>query len=137
MAIDRGGTVPVYVQLADVLREQITAGIYRAGAALPPEDGIGRIHGVGRMSVRRALDVLRHEALITTERGRPAVVRAQPDRTFIDLGGADRVIARMPTRDQARHYRTPVGVPLLEVHRTDGSVETYAADRFGAQGTPP
>ncbi|WP_327007605.1 GntR family transcriptional regulator [Dactylosporangium sp. NBC_01737] len=136
MGIDRSDMLPVYLQLASVLRQQITAGVHRPGAALPSEDGIGRVHGVGRMSVRRALDVLRHEGLITTERGRPAVIRTHPERTFVELAGVDRLVARMPTHEQARHMRIQVGVPLLEVHRADGSLETYPADLFGACGTP-
>lgn len=124
----------VYLQLAAALRQQVTTGAYQPGSALPTEDAIGRVHGVGRMSVRRALDVLRHEGLITTERGKPAEVRVQPVRRFVELHGADQLVARMPIPDEAHQLRMPVGVPLLEVHRADGSVETYPADRFGAQG---
>ncbi|MFF5230308.1 GntR family transcriptional regulator [Dactylosporangium sp. NPDC000521] len=132
MVTDVDADSPVYVRVAAVLRQEILDGVYPAGASLPPEDGIGRMHGVGRMSVRRAIDVLRHEGLITTERGRPAQVRAQPARAFVALGGGDVVVARMPSREQAQRLRIPVGVPLLEVHRTDGPVETYPADQFAA-----
>jgi DNA-binding GntR family transcriptional regulator len=59
MSIVRRSSVARYVQLAETLRAQIIAGVYPAGAALPPEDDIGRLHGIGRMSVRRAL-VSRH-----------------------------------------------------------------------------
>jgi len=134
MAMDVDANAPVYVRVAAALRREILAGVYPAGTSLPPEDGIGRAHGVGRMSVRRAMDVLRHEGLVITERGRPALVRAQPDRVFLDLDDADVVVARMPTREQAQHLRVPVGVPLLEVHRGNGPVETYPADRYGVRG---
>ncbi|MFC5004445.1 GntR family transcriptional regulator [Dactylosporangium cerinum] len=136
MDVDHRGPVPVYLRLASALRQQITAGVYGPGSTLPSEDGIGRVHGVGRMSVRRALDVLRHEGLITTERGKPAVVREHQERTFVQLGYEDRLVARMPTRDHAHLLSIQAGVPLLEVRRADGSVETYPADLFGAQGPP-
>ncbi|GAA2352716.1 GntR family transcriptional regulator [Dactylosporangium salmoneum] len=69
MSIERGSPIPVYVQLADLLRAQISAGRYPQGAALPPEDGIGRLHGVGRMSVRRAIAVLHSTLSSTTPTG--------------------------------------------------------------------
>lgn len=134
MGIDRGSPTPLYVQLAELVREEISVGRYAPGAPLPPEDGIGRLHGVGRMSVRRALDLLRHEGLIVTERGSPARVRSQPERTFLGLADTDRLVARMPTRQEALQLRVQVGVPLLEVQHADGTTETFPADRFGAQG---
>jgi DNA-binding GntR family transcriptional regulator len=134
VGIDRGSPMPVYVQLAEILREQISAGRYGPGETLPPEDGIGRLYGVGKMSVRRALAVLRHEGLIVTERGSPTSVRLQPQRTFVDLASTDRMVARMPTRHEAQQLGLPVGVPLLHVLHADGTVQTFPADRFGAQG---
>jgi DNA-binding GntR family transcriptional regulator len=134
VAIDRGSAVPLYVQLADVLREQIGCGRYRPGAVLPPEDGIGRLHGVGRMSVRRAIALLRHEGLIVTGRGTQARVRSQPTRTFLDLANCDQLVARMPTPTESRRLHLPPGVPVLEVTRDDGPVEVFPADRFGAHG---
>jgi DNA-binding GntR family transcriptional regulator len=87
------------------------------------------------MSVRRALAVLRHEGLIVTERGSPASVRLQPERRFIDLASTDRMVARMPTRDEAQQLGLPAGVPLLHVLHADGTVETFPADRLAVQGT--
>ncbi|GAB3861695.1 GntR family transcriptional regulator [Dactylosporangium cerinum] len=125
MGIDRGSPTPVYVQLAELLRDQISAGRYTPGSALPPEDGIGRWYGVGRMSVRRALAMLRHEGLIVTERGTPVSVRLQPPRMFLELADTDQLIARMPTRQEAQHLGVQVGVPLLQVVRADGSEQTF------------
>ncbi len=124
----------MYVQLADLLREQINAGRYPQGAALPPEDGIGRRYGIGRMSVRRAIAVLRHEGLIVTGRGTQAQVRAQPARTMFGIAGSDQLVARMPTPPEARRLALTAGVPVLEVTRTDGSVEVFPADRYAAHG---
>ncbi|MEV0133651.1 GntR family transcriptional regulator [Dactylosporangium sp. NPDC050688] len=134
MDIDRSSPTPAYVQLADLLREQISAGRYPQGAVLPPEDGIGRLYGVGRTSVRRAIAVLLHEGLIVTGRGTQAQVRAQPERTMLGIAGSDQVVARMPTPPEARRLALTAGVPVLEVTRTDGSVEVFPADRYGAHG---
>lgn len=124
----------MYVQLADLLREQISSGRYPQGGVLPPEDGIGRQYGVGRMCVQRAIAVLRNEGLIVTGRGAQAQVRAQPVRTMFGIESSEQLVARMPTPTEARRLALAAGVPLLEVTRTDGSVEVFPADRYGARG---
>lgn len=134
MGIDRGSPIPVYVQLAEMLRDQISNGHYPPGAELPSEDGIGRLCGVGRMSVRRAMAVLRHEGLIITGRGMQALVRSQPTRTFIGISASDQLVARMPTPPESRRLELTAGVPVLEVTRNDGSVDIFPADRYGAHG---
>ncbi|WP_327002711.1 GntR family transcriptional regulator [Dactylosporangium sp. NBC_01737] len=116
------------------MRDQISSGRYPPGAVLPTEDSIGRLYGVGRMSVRRAVAVLRHEGLIVTGRGMQALVRSQPKRMFLGIAGSDMLVARMPTPPESRRLELTAGVPVLEITRDDGSVEVFPADRYGAHG---
>lgn len=55
-------------QVADNLRQQITAGVYPDGR-LPDEPTLGRRLGASRNAVREALDLLRAEGLISRRRG--------------------------------------------------------------------
>lgn len=55
-------------QVADVLRQQITAGSFSAGM-LPDERSLGRQLGASRNAVREALGLLRGEGLITRRPG--------------------------------------------------------------------
>ena len=48
--------VPMYRQIFDLLREQIVGGTLGPGDPLPPEIEIERIHGVSRITARRALN---------------------------------------------------------------------------------
>jgi DNA-binding GntR family transcriptional regulator len=68
----------VYVQLADDLAERIRRGEYPVGARLPSEAELAEIYGVAKMTVRRALDVLRQQGTIRTLHGRGSVVLAVP-----------------------------------------------------------
>jgi len=121
--------VPLYLQLAATLRERIQEGVYSAGKPIPFEAAICDEHGVGRMTVRRALAVLREEGLIRTKRGGASVVRAECVRETLILQQNDRLIGRMPSREERSELSLDVGVPLLEVHRVDGTTERFAADR--------
>jgi GntR family transcriptional regulator len=66
-----------YEEVADALREQIVAG---AGGALESEAELGREHGVSRVTVRRALELLRDEGLVTARQGIGWFVAVDPVR---------------------------------------------------------
>jgi GntR family transcriptional regulator len=66
-----------YLDLAEALRERIAAG---ATGALASEAELGREYGVSRVTVRRALDVLRDEGLVTARQGVGWFVAVDPVR---------------------------------------------------------
>jgi GntR family transcriptional regulator len=68
----------VYVQLADKLTARIAAGEFPLGSRLPSEAEIAREYGTAKMTVRRALEILREHGLIRTLHGRGSVVVGQP-----------------------------------------------------------
>src|SRR5258705_11359156 len=69
-----------YLSLADALRSRLAAGSFGPGGALPSEATIGREHGVSRVTVRRALEVLREEGVVTSRQGAGWFVTADPVR---------------------------------------------------------
>jgi GntR family transcriptional regulator len=66
-----------YLELADTLRERIASG---ARGALASEAELGREHGVSRVTVRRALEVLRDEGLVSSRQGVGWFVAVDPVR---------------------------------------------------------
>jgi GntR family transcriptional regulator len=58
-----------YLDLADALRARIAARDVGAGGALSGELDLAREYGTSRVTVRRALDLLRREGLVTSRRG--------------------------------------------------------------------
>ena len=129
--------VPRYVQLADVLRERIGQGVYPAGGLLPIESAICHEHQVSLMTVRRGLALLRAEGVIKTRRGVPSIVRVQVERSPRALKPGERLIVRMPDRHERLQLALDAGVPVLEVHSTDGPVELIGADRIELVGADP
>jgi len=67
--IDRRSVIPLYYQLAQLLREQIRAGILKSGGQLPSERELMQEHNLSRNTVRQALDILRKEGLIVRDHG--------------------------------------------------------------------
>ena len=58
-----------YLDLADALRARIAARDVGAGERWPVELDLAREYGTSRVTVRRALDLLRREGLVTSRRG--------------------------------------------------------------------
>jgi DNA-binding GntR family transcriptional regulator len=75
--IDPDSATPVYRQVAGVLRDRITHGVWLPDRRLPSEPDLEAEFEISRDTVRRALDVLRDEGLIVTVRGRGSFVSPQ------------------------------------------------------------
>ncbi len=72
-----GNGRPAYQQVADDLRSRINDGELQEGDQLPTEAQLGEDYGVSRIVVRNALDQLRTEGLVTSQRGKGTFVRQQ------------------------------------------------------------
>jgi GntR family transcriptional regulator len=129
--------MPVYEQLATVLRARMASGVYAQGAPLPPERVLRQEFAVGRDVVLDALAMLRAEGLLITRRGRLPMVRRQPARTYRPLNPGEQVIARMPSAPEVRRLQLDPGVPVLEIVCAGKVLELLAADRLGVEMPPP
>lgn len=128
MAIDPRSHTPVYVQLADLLRQQIESGELAPGSTLASEARLSQEYGIGRDAVRMAIALLRSEGLVDTRRGHGTRVREAPRRRQVELDPGGSVVARMPTGNERRTLQLDEGVPVLEVHGPTGAVELLAGD---------
>jgi GntR family transcriptional regulator len=69
---------PLYAQVADALRERIVKGVWPIGAQIPTLPVLAREFGVGLITVRQAVQLLRNEKLVEPEQGRGTFVRDKP-----------------------------------------------------------
>jgi GntR family transcriptional regulator len=76
--IIHGGPVPVYQQIASILRELITSGELIKDQALPSESYLVQEYGISRASARHAVAVLRDEGLVYTVPQRGTFVGSAP-----------------------------------------------------------
>jgi len=66
---------PLYTQLADLIRTDITKGKLKKGDILPTEKELGESYSVSRITVRGALSILVEEGLIYRKKGRGTIVK--------------------------------------------------------------
>ena len=73
-AVGRFSTRPLYLQVKDMLIQRIAAGAWKPGAAIPNEIELSRELGISVGTVRKALDEMESERLISRRQGRGTFV---------------------------------------------------------------
>lgn len=69
---------PLYAQVADALRERIVKGTWPIGFQIPTLPALAQEFGVGLITVRQAVQLLKNEQLVAPEQGRGTFVRDKP-----------------------------------------------------------
>jgi GntR family transcriptional regulator len=105
------GPVSLYFQLHQHLVERIRAGEFGPGDPLPTEKELGDQYGVSRITVRRALDALADERLISRRRGVRTFVVEPPVKSVVLTGSLDDVLS----------YGSNLSLKLLSKEQVDPS----------------
>ena len=93
----RFSTRPFYLQVRDALAERIAGGEWKPGTAIPNESDLAREFGVSPGTMRKALDLLEAEHLLTRRQGRGTFVNDQASEELavrysnIRGGGGERI----------------------------------------------
>lgn len=88
---------PKFLQLRDIIRDQILAGVFQDGQTLPTEADLCERHRVSRVTVRKALDELKRERIITSIQGSGTLVTLRRDAF---QGALDMVVLVAPVYDR-------------------------------------
>jgi len=78
--IDHDSDVPVYIQLAGILRGQIERGELAPRRPVPSKRTLKEQYGIAGGTVDKAMDLLRAEGLVKTVPGRGIYVTAPEER---------------------------------------------------------
>jgi DNA-binding GntR family transcriptional regulator len=130
--IDRESYEPAYLQLANILRQQIAGGLYRPGDQLPSEAQLCRRYSISPMTVRRSINLLADQGVVSTAQGRGTFVRSlELDKAIFDLNalhdlfdlgheGSVRLLdVRVVSADErtAARLHLQVGEPAIYIRR--------------------
>jgi DNA-binding GntR family transcriptional regulator len=72
--IDPTGKLPPYVQIAEIIADEIKSGTYPRGSKIPSETDLLERFEVARSTVRRSIRYLRDQGLIETVKTRGSYV---------------------------------------------------------------
>lgn len=72
--------LPLYAQLAAMLRHRIVRGDWKEGDRLPSHGELTREFAVARVTVRQAINILENDGVLKSRRGRGTFVAVRPGR---------------------------------------------------------
>jgi GntR family transcriptional regulator len=119
--------IPIYLQIADGIREAVAAGVYLPGEALPSLKALSLEVQVNPNTVQKAYDELAREGLIYSQRGKGLFVAD-------DGKVAARTSARLAVQrafDEGVRAARAAGMPVKEIRR----VFTVALDESSKKET--
>ncbi len=83
MMLNPQSPVPLYHQLSEIILARIRSGEYAPGHRIPSEPALAAAYGIGRPTVRQAIDVLVRRRFLLRRRGSGTYVRPEPEE--VDL----------------------------------------------------
>lgn len=133
MQLNSNSSNPLYIQLKNLILDDISRGKYQAGQQLPTEVELCEMYGVSRITTRRAISDLVEEGVLSRQQGKGTFVTASKIKNeLISIGGfmdystetgkphRSRILStRIIDADerQSRDLRIPVGDPVLRIER--------------------
>lgn len=94
------GATALYAQLASLLRSRILSGEWASGETIPSLQELTELYGLGRVTVRQALQILAEEGLISSQRGRRTFVTYSADDNCAGAGMNGPVVSYMTSIEQ-------------------------------------
>lgn len=133
--IDPEGDRPVYLQVAQHLRERIVSGEWQPRRRLPSVVALEHEYGVARNTILKAIKRLRDTGQVYTVRNWGTVVKAGADYiAVVRMEAGSRGIFRAATEQEIAHLDLAAGSAVFVVERADGGVEVYPAETLEVRG---
>lgn len=117
---------PLYIQLSDKLRNLILSNEYKFGEMFPPERELETVYGMDRKTIRKALNILVEEGLLTRVKGKGTFVNS-PDisysmknmsgfRRLLEQQGIQSITKVVSVSEEQAGYRLS---KIMEIGRSD------------------
>lgn len=125
-------TAPHYKKLHQRLKWKIVQGDYEKGSLLPSENQLSKTHNINRMTVRRALDELVKDGLITKKAGKGSIVNGNREslgllsfKGFSEVIGSSEHHAKTIDlgKPQITKWQHPFFYPLSKQEMSNGCIE--------------
>jgi len=138
-AVGRFSTRPLYLQVKDTLVQRLVGGTWKPGAAIPNEIELSRELGISVGTVRKALDEMEGERLISRRQGRGTFVIDQTSDEcairFSNIRNADgarirgdiqrcELVSAQSSEDEARILQLRPGEPVFRINRVRTNKDT-------------
>lgn len=111
--IDKHSSVPIYLQIEQILTGKITSGELQPGDMIPSEPSMCEQFGVSRMTARKAVDYLVRQGMVERQRGKGTFVCERQQTLKIALP----LDKHLTSSEVADHLNSPISNQLLLLSR--------------------
>ena len=134
-------TLPLYIQIADDIRESINQGIYEKGEKLPSEAKFSAQFAVNRHTIRQAIGLLKLEGLLRVDRGRGMFVAEKtiryPIGKRVRYNQALKSQGRLGKYDFIRESEVPADTSVAKNLEIDQGEPVALIERLGFADSEP
>jgi GntR family transcriptional regulator len=124
-----------YQRIAEDLRQRVASGEFGGGHVLPSEADLATSYAASRLTVRRALGILRDEGLVDARRGFGWFVAAHPlEHTLGNLGTIEEQISRSGKKAERNVLTFEFGVARGRVAEVLGVPRVLHVGRINTAG---
>lgn len=115
--------VPLYVQVASVMRQRIEKGHWAEGDRISTLEELEAEFSVARVTIRQAIELLRNEGLLEAQQGRGTFVVHRPrhDRWFNLASDFDSMVASL-RENKLKHVHITQDAPLPKLRDGEGEL---------------
>ncbi|MDP0494448.1 MAG: GntR family transcriptional regulator [Fusobacterium sp. JB021] len=90
--IDHNNPLPLYYQLANLIRKEIEQGLYKEGDKIPSERDLKEKFKISRVTVNKAINLLIEDGFLTRKRGQGTFINSSKVEFFPGLLGFTEII---------------------------------------------
>lgn len=141
---EKESSVPLYQHVMHEIRSKIESGEYQSGSQIPTELELSTDYNVGRVTVRRAIEELVGEGLLTKQQGRGTFVNAPKLMRKVQFGADVRSFSAAcrddgmePNAELIARYSAPVGGDIAEFLSLDPGCEVLVVERLRTANSIP
>lgn len=112
MLVDKNASIPLYEQVANVLRQEILNDVYGKSGSIGTHSQLSQRFGVSLITIRKALQILREQGILAIQQGKGTFVnRTTVVDPLVDLTGISNMMYELNVQTQNQ-------VPVLEIRPT-------------------
>ncbi len=132
--LDRDGKQKLYVQVYDILRENVEQGEWLVGSMIPTEDDLCRTYNVSKATVREAIAELARDGYVRRQQGKGTfVICAEPHRGLAMHSKITQDIPGSETEFEREVIETGVAAPaddIMAYLRTEADIQYFISKRI-------
>lgn len=114
ITVDASSPTPLYLQLAESIRAMIAGGAVRVGEALPSERELSAMTHISRVTVRKAIDTLLREGMLSRRPGSGTYVSTRIEQPASLLAGFSSDMANRGSKPGSIWIEKALGPPTPE-----------------------